>query len=223
MPISVTGTCKIISNECGQDFPARLACMPRRNGFTLLEILLVLVLLSVASVAVISTFPSSSTDIAKQQAERFFQRIQLLNDEALLSGKEFGLHVDEQKSRYDLMQLGDQGWQELTLRDIPYQTQVEDGVAVHFELGSSAWQDKDRLFDPNSSLFDENMFAEQEQGDKKALPAPEVLITSSGEITAFLISFHPPEVGVDEGWRVVAKENGAIVLLAPGERDDDLQ
>ena len=55
-------------------------------GFTLIEILLVLVLLSVTAVAVISTIPTNSKDVAKKYAQSFYQRIQLLNEEAILSG-----------------------------------------------------------------------------------------------------------------------------------------
>ncbi len=192
--------------------------MSRPRGFTLLEILLVLVLLAVASVAVIGTLPTSASDVAKQQARSFFQRIQLLNEEALLSGKEFGLRVDEKKSRYTLMQLGDKGWEELTLNDIPAVTELSDGVVMQFDLGSSAWQDKDRLFDPNESLFDDDKFAEEKS--EKKLPAPQVLITSSGEITAFTLALHLPRQGVNDGWRIIARENGAIAILAPGERDE---
>ncbi len=64
-------------------------------GFTLIEILLVLVLLSVSAVAVISTIPTNSKDVAKKYAQSFYQRIQLLNEEAILSGLDFGVRVDE--------------------------------------------------------------------------------------------------------------------------------
>ncbi len=192
--------------------------MSRPRGFTLLEILLVLVLLAVASVAVIGTLPSNASDVAKQQAQSFFQRIQLLNEEALLSGKEFGLRVDDKKSRYTLMQLGDNGWEELSLNDIPAITELSDGVVMQFDLGSSAWQDKDRLFDPNESLFDDDRFADEKQ--QKTLPAPQVLITSSGEITAFTLSLHLAHQGANDGWRIITRENGDIVILAPGERDE---
>ena len=58
------------------------------SGFTLIEILLVLVLLSVTAVAVIATIPTNSKDVAKKYAQSFYQRIQLLNEEAILSGEE---------------------------------------------------------------------------------------------------------------------------------------
>lgn len=61
----------------------------------MLEILLVLVLVSLASVAVISTLPTSAKDESKIQAKSLYQRLLLLNEEAMLSGRDYGLRVDE--------------------------------------------------------------------------------------------------------------------------------
>lgn len=192
--------------------------MRRHSGFTLLEILLVLVLVSLASVAVISTLPVSSEDGAKQQAQSLFHRVQLLNEEAILSGRDFGLYVDEKKSSYDFLHLNSEGWQKLE-HSIPAQTELEDDISIALELGGSVWNNKERLFNPGS-LFDEDMFAELEQDEKK-LPPPQVFIMSSGEVTPFSIAIYPQQSSVErDAWRIVAKENGQIILLAPGEKDE---
>lgn len=68
--------------------------MTATRGFTLLEILLVLVLVSVSAVAVIATFPVSVKDEAKISAQSFYQRLLLLNEEAILSGQDFGVRID---------------------------------------------------------------------------------------------------------------------------------
>ncbi|MBN3574753.1 type II secretion system minor pseudopilin GspH [Vibrio neptunius] len=190
-----------------------------RTGFTLLEILLVLVLVSLASVAVISTLPTSSKDVAKKQAESLFQRILLLNEEAMLSGRDFGLRVDEKKSIYYLMSLESEGWQKLNIDQIPYETKMNESVAVTLNMGVGAWADDERLF-KLGSLFDEDMFAEYKE--KKKLRPPQVFIVSSGEVTPFSVAIYP-EQGDEEqdAWKVVAKENGQIVLLAPGESEDE--
>ncbi|MDN3608559.1 prepilin-type N-terminal cleavage/methylation domain-containing protein [Vibrio ostreicida] len=192
---------------------------PSASGFTLLEILLVLVLMSLASVAVISTLPTSSKDNAEKQAKSLFQRVLLLNEEAILSGRDFGLRVDEKKSAYYLMTLESEGWQKLDIEQIPYQTVLSDGVDIKLVLGGGAWGDDDRLFKP-SSLFDEEMFADQE--DKKKLRPPQVFIVSSGEVTPFSVSISPQSGSLDQdAWKVVAKESGQVILLAPGETDDE--
>ena len=190
-----------------------------RTGFTLLEILLVLVLVSLASVAVISTLPTSSKDVAKKQAESLFQRIMLLNEDAMLSGRDFGLRVDEKKSVYYLMSLESEGWQKLNIDQIPYETKLNESVAVTLTMGGGAWGDDDRLFKPGS-LFDEDMFAEYKE--EKKLRPPQVFIVSSGEVTPFSVAIYPEQGGEEQdAWKVVAKENGQIVLLAPGESEDE--
>lgn len=192
--------------------------MRRHSGFTLLEILLVLVLISLASVAVISTLPISVEDGAKKQAQSLYYRIQLLNEEAMLSGRDFGLNLDQKKSRYSFMHLTSKGWQKLEEQHIPQQTELDSGLALTYTLGGDIWSDKDRLFEPGS-LFDEDMFAEQD-GEKK-LPPPQVFIMSSGEITPVSIAIYPHKRDVErDAWHVVVKENGQIILLAPGEQDE---
>lgn len=193
--------------------------MRSRKGFTLIEILLVLVLLSVASVAVISTLPQKSSDEAKTQALSLYHRLQLLNEEAILSGRDYGVRFDEKRSSYLLMTLTTQGWQKLEDDQIPEQAELPDSLAMVLELGGNSWKDEDRLFKPGS-LFDEEMFAELEE-EKKLLP-PQVFIMSSGEVTPFSIAIYPQDRSVErDAWQVVAKENGQIIVLAPGESDEE--
>ncbi|MDF5565278.1 GspH/FimT family pseudopilin, partial [Vibrio parahaemolyticus] len=187
----------------------------KHNGFTLIEILLVLVLLSLTAVAVISTLPTSQKDLSKQYAQSFFQRLQLLNEEAVLSGKDFGVRVDDAKSTYVLLSLTSEGWQPLKLKQIPSKTKLEEDIALQLELGGGAWDNDERLFKPGS-LFDEDMFAEEE--DEKKIEPPQVFIFSSAEVTPFTLSFFPQNGDAfNDGWRVIGKESGQILLLAPGE------
>ncbi len=189
--------------------------MRKHNGFTLIEILLVLVLLSLTAVAVISTLPTSQKDLSKQYAQSFFQRLQLLNEEAVLSGKDFGVRVDDAKSTYVLLSLTSEGWQPLKLKQIPSKTKLEEDIALQLELGGGAWDNDERLFKPGS-LFDEDMFAEEE--DEKKIEPPQVFIFSSAEVTPFTLSFFPQNGDAfTDGWRVIGKESGQILLLAPGE------
>ncbi|EHA1205220.1 GspH/FimT family pseudopilin [Vibrio alginolyticus] len=189
--------------------------MRKHNGFTLIEILLVLVLLSLTAVAVISTLPTSQKDLSKQYAQSFFQRLQLLNEEAVLSGKDFGVRVDDTKSTYALLSLTSEGWQPLKLKQIPSKTKLEEDITLQLDLGGGAWDNDERLFKPGS-LFDEDMFAEEE--DEKKIQPPQVFIFSSAEVTPFTLSFFPQNGDAfNDGWRVIGKESGQILLLAPGE------
>ena len=190
----------------------------KQQGFTLIEILLVLVLLSVTAVAVIATIPTSSKDLAKQHAQSFYQRLQLLNEEAILSGLDFGIRVDEKKSTYILMTLTSDGWQEAEIEKIPSTTELPDDLTLSLTLGGGAWADDDRLFKPGS-LFDEDRFADLDE-EKKPRP-PQLFILSSAEMTPFRLSFYP-NVGDAEqdSWKIKVDDSGVITLLAPGDSDE---
>ncbi|KQA18830.1 type II secretion system minor pseudopilin GspH [Vibrio metoecus] len=192
--------------------------MTATRGFTLLEILLVLVLISVSAVAVIATFPVSVKDEAKISAQSFYQRLLLLNEEAILSGQDFGVRVDVDARSLTFLQLtAEKGWQKWQNDKMTNQTTLKDGLQLDFELGGGAWQKDDRLFNPGS-LFDEEMFADKKE--EKQEPPPQLFVLSSGEVTPFVLSIFPKGQPHDEQWRLEAQENGTLRLLAPGDSDE---
>lgn len=69
--------------------------MKYHRGFTLLEIMLVLVVISLGSMVVVMSLPDRSQDEVQQTAERLYQRLQLLSEDAIFSGRTYGLYVDE--------------------------------------------------------------------------------------------------------------------------------
>ena len=73
-----------------------------QHGFTLLEIMLVLLLMGMMSVGVVMTLPNSLTseEDVLWQAQRFSTLLQFAEDEALISGLEIGLVFNEKKDGY---------------------------------------------------------------------------------------------------------------------------
>lgn len=184
--------------------------MKRAAGFTLIEIMLVLVLLATSAVAVIATLPERHDDKAKEEAARFYQLVQLLGEDALLNGTDFGIRIE--RHHYQFLELTGKEWQ--PIQESRYFTQVDVGedIRLQVELGGYSWQDNDRLFKPGS-LFNEDLFAEQT--DKKKVKPPQVVVMASGEYTPFKLEF---EITDDnEFWQVRANELGELFLLAPGE------
>jgi len=182
----------------------------RAAGFTLIEILLVLVLLATSAVAVIVTLPESKEDKVKEEAARFHQLIQLLGEDALLNGIDYGIRID--RSRYQFLQLTSQDWQPVQESRFFTEVEMDEEIKLRVEIGGYSWQDKDRLFKPGS-LFDEDLFAEQT--DKKKIKPPQVVVMASGEYTPFSLEFEID--GENQFWRVQADELGQLFLLAPGE------
>ncbi|MGR6841069.1 type II secretion system minor pseudopilin GspH [Aliivibrio wodanis] len=193
----------------------------REVGFTLIEIMLVLVLLSVSSMAVIMSLPESSDDQLEEQASRFYQLVQLLNEDALLNGMDYGIYFSQERQEYRFMTLKSDGWQPLEESRFFTEVKMEDDITFEMELGGSAWADDDRLFEPGS-LFDEEMFADVEE--KKKPKPPQVMVLSSGEMTPFIVRFLPAnERGNvdDKMWLIKVDESGVIILIKPGEEIDE--
>lgn len=182
----------------------------RAAGFTLIEILLVLVLLASSAVAVIVALPESKEDKVKDEAARFHHLVQLLGEDALLNGIDYGVRVE--RNRYQFLQLTSQDWQPVQESRFFTEVEMDEDIKLRVEIGGYSWQDKDRLFKPGS-LFDEDLFAEQT--DKKKIKPPQVVVMASGEYTPFTLEFEID--GENQFWRVQADELGQLFLLAPGE------
>lgn len=185
----------------------------RSRGFTLLEILLVVLLLSVSSAAVMMTLPVSQSNQAKAVAQSVFQRIQLLNEEAILSGRDFGVSVDEKQRSLRFLVLTTDGWKLVDKHLFNAELDIRSELTVDFQLGGDLWQSDERLFEPGS-LFDDRF--EQQDQEK----SPQVFILSSGEVTPFVLSIRSKTEHRDHSWRIVVGENGQARLFAPGEQDE---
>ncbi|MEJ2766440.1 type II secretion system minor pseudopilin GspH [Photobacterium sp. MCCC 1A19761] len=189
--------------------------MKRAAGFTLIELMLVLVLLATSAVAVIATFPEKQEDRVKEEATRFHHLVQLLGEDALLNGLDYGIRVE--RGSYQFLQLTGQQWKPLESSRYFTRVEMDDDIRLRVEIGSYSWQDKDRLFKPGS-LFDEDLFAEQTDKDK--VKPPQVVVMASGEYTPFTLEFEV--TGENQFWRVQADEIGQLHLLPPGETVDSL-
>ncbi len=67
--------------------------MPER-GFTLLEIMLVIFLIGLASAGVIQTFATASEPPAKKAAQDFLTRFAQFKDRAVIEGQTLGVLID---------------------------------------------------------------------------------------------------------------------------------
>ncbi len=184
----------------------------RMNGFTLIEILLVLVLLAGSAVAVIMTLPEPQDDRVKNQASRFYQLVQLLGEDAILNGVDFGVRIERHGYEFLQLRAKEATWQPLENSRYFSTVEVEDDITLTVEIGSAVWKDEDRLFKPGS-LFDPDMFIDEKE-EKKTKP-PQILVMASGEYTPFTVAFEV--LGENEFWRVHGDEVGHLWLLSPQE------
>lgn len=73
--------------------------MPER-GFTLLEIMLVIFLIGLASAGVVQTFATDSESPAKKAAQDFLTRFAQFKDRAVIEGQTLGVLIDPRLSVY---------------------------------------------------------------------------------------------------------------------------
>lgn len=94
------------TSETGQSNNA----VARAAGFTLLEVMVVVAIISVMLVVVRISLPDKSADTLKLEAQRFVQTLNDCRDTAVLSGSPAGIRIGA--GRYDLQRYH-RGWQAL--------------------------------------------------------------------------------------------------------------
>ncbi|KEY91379.1 general secretion pathway protein H [Candidatus Photodesmus blepharus] len=189
------------------------------RAFTFLEILLVLILFSLSAAVVVVILPSSE-DMTKKRVRALFNQVNFLKEEAILSGKNFGLYFDESKSCYTLMSLNSEGWRPILDNRVFSSTKFkEESIVVHLNINDEVWSNNGRLFIPENSFYGD-VFLDLEKKEK--MKFPQILILSNGEVTPASVVIYSKEKKIEQyGWKIVFKKNGQLILLPPGKKIED--
>lgn len=186
-------------------------------GFTLLEIMLVMVLLGLVAGVVVPTLPHQSKDDAKLEAERFYQLIQLWTETAMLSGQTYGLRVDDE-TQYQLLKLTGNDWEAAELQRTTTKVTLPEGVELDLEVSGFQNED-DQLFSRDSMFSDEPLF---ESGiglneEEEKIDPPQVVLMGNGEVIAFTLSFL---IDGEREWFVRANDVATFELKSDREGDE---
>ncbi|EET6248431.1 type II secretion system minor pseudopilin GspH [Escherichia coli] len=111
--------------------------MPER-GFTLLEIMLVIFLIGLASAGVVQTFATDSESPAKKAAQDFLTRFAQFKDRAVIEGKTLGVLIDP--PGYQFMQRRQGQWSPVSSTRLSAQVTVPKQVQMLLQPGSDIWQ-----------------------------------------------------------------------------------
>ena len=167
----------------------------KHSGFTLIEVMVVLLLIGLAAGYVMyNAFSSSQADLLKSQAQRLQVLTDMASDYAVLNQRQLGIRFEHDKHEYYFVYLDDEDkWQRLDDEEMYATHTLPEPFTFTLNLDDLPWDVEDRLFDRD--LFDENLSVSEEGVDigneeEKLLPPPQVLIMSSGEITPFTLSFN---------------------------------
>ena len=146
----------------------------RQRGFTLIEILVVMVIVSVMAGIVVANMPTivQSRDF-DTESRRLITLLRMAREEAVLQGLEFGLQVHREGYEFLTYDEASQSWSRVTTR--PFQGRdLPQGLELSVEVEDAAL-----------SFGDE---AEDEDN-----PVPPVLLLSSGEVTPFEVTLAMPD------------------------------
>jgi len=160
------------------------------SGFTLIELLVTLVIMGLlAGLATLSVGGSAHRQ-ARDEAQRLYQILSVASEEAALQGEEYGLLVDEETYSVMRFDAGEQTWG------------TADGrhFSVHQLPGSVRFD-----FRPEQL----QQLATRGSAGSGAGEAPQVLVLSSGEISAFEMLFYSSD-SPDPAARISSDGSGAI-------------
>ncbi|MCE0493857.1 prepilin-type N-terminal cleavage/methylation domain-containing protein [Vibrio salinus] len=177
-----------------------------QEGFTLLEILLVLVVLSLVSIAVISSLPSGGGRPGNEDAQTFYQRVQLLQEDAMLSGRTYGVLLSDVRHQIQFLIYERGKWRSVPESMMNSELSLSDSVSVIFRPGGSVWLNKERLYDPEAE--NEKEFLSSDDDEKKT-ENPQIVIYPNGMISAFELTFKMSETVIAN---ISVANDGQLIL-----------
>ena len=163
----------------------------RPRGFTLIEVLVVLVIMAARAGLLVIGFKDGPEQRLRRAADNLAGLLNAAADEAVLRGMEYGLAIDEEGYRFVYFDIEKKQW--LAAADKALAAHVfPDPLSVTISL------DGEQLGE--QAL--ERIRALSARGDSESL-RPVLLLLSSGEVTPFTLT-----LGYDDGFRVVLSGDG---------------
>ncbi len=169
------------------------------TGFTLLEVMLVLLIMGLATGAVVLSYNGENgRDLLKKQTQRLQVVFNMASDYAVLNQRQLGLRVEDDNNSYYFMYLDEtQEWQKLEFDDTFAEHQLPDLFSLELFLTGLPWETDNNLF--SSDIFDEKLSVSRDgveigNEEEKKIKPPQIFIFSSGEITPFSLTLaYEPE------------------------------
>lgn len=185
----------------------------RHAGFTLMEVMLVILLMGLTAAAVTMSIGNSGPQQALDRtARQFMAATEMVLDETVLSGQFIGIVIE--KTSYQFVFYKDGKWEPLDKDRLLSEKQMEPGVVMNLVLdGLPLVQDDEE----DDSWFEEPLI-EPSADDKKKHPDPQVMLFPSGEMSAFELTFiTKTDKGQQAEALVVGDALGRLTIGRPDE------
>lgn len=141
-------------------------------GITLIEILVVVFIIGVmAGAAVLSTGVTGSDQDLKHEAMRIKSVLELLQEEALMQGRDYGVQITDTGYNFFVFDYDQYAWVETDDQEIlrPYELNDKLGMELHLD-------GRDVILEPPDDGIED--------------PQPQIMLMSGGEITPFEMRFY---------------------------------
>lgn len=164
--------------------PILLPGQLRQRGFTLLEVMLVMLLIGLLATTVVLNFSGDSPEQRlNKETERFQQVFQFIAETAMLKQQEWGLVVQE--GSYSFVYFDGEKWLQADEPKAAEVYELADDIGLQLELEGLPGAELSLLSQLNWQ--DDDDFAENASEQPPVLP--QVFILSSGEISPFRLMF----------------------------------
>jgi general secretion pathway protein H len=151
-----------------------------QSGFTLLELMVVLVLVGIIfSFAILSIGGDDLAEAMERETRRLETLIAMASEEAVLRSEEVAIHFREDGYTFLLLQAD--GWQEPENDALLRSRTLPAGITLRLEVEG----DPPRL---GMGEKNKNKDKAKEKEDAEEHPVPQVFILSSGEMTPFAVT-----------------------------------
>ncbi|PIY20890.1 MAG: type II secretion system protein GspH [Deltaproteobacteria bacterium CG_4_10_14_3_um_filter_60_8] len=163
----------------------------RRAGFTLIEVLVVLVIISIVLGVVTLNVDHRRDDVA-EAVRRLGAIVRLASEEAVLRSRELAMQVEP--GGYRFLEIGKDGFVPVEGDEVLRPRQLPEGLELTLALEGEPVQ---------------LVAAEEADGKEDQRPA-RIFLLSSGEVTPFELRLHDPYTEVV--WVVAGELTGAITV-----------
>ncbi|WP_220733058.1 type II secretion system minor pseudopilin GspH [Shewanella morhuae] len=156
----------------------------RHAGFTLMEVMLVILLMGLTAAAVTMSIGNSGPQQSLDRtAQQFIAATEMVLDETVLSGQFMGIVIE--KTSYQFVFYKDGKWLPLDEDRLLSEKEMEPGVVMNLVLDGLPLVQED---EEDDSWFEEPLI-EPSSDDKKKHPEPQIMLFPSGEMSAFELTF----------------------------------
>ncbi|WP_276312575.1 prepilin-type N-terminal cleavage/methylation domain-containing protein [Pseudoalteromonas rubra] len=169
---------------------ARLPKSTRQSGFSLIEILMVLVIIGFSVNLVTYTLSDDMEEELEREALRLHSVINMASEFAILNQIELGFHLD--KKKLEFLVFDGEKWTTFDAEELYQAVEYSDEYKIELSTEDLAWAQDNMLEQAN---WRELMGSGDEESllELKKLKIPQVLLLSSGEVSAFQLSLELEE------------------------------